>query len=112
MTLTRDFLGLAEPPTAILASVDAVALQVQEVVCKLPPERRPAVAGIGGLPMSGHGMISLTTVAEPLAEIGRRAAEQLLKRIAKKRDACRQNLLRGGLVARDSTASPPWKGGA
>ena len=111
MTLTREFIGLADPPTAILASVDAVALEVQEVVCKLPPERRPAVAGIGGLPMSGHGLISLSTVAEPLAEIGRRAAELLLKRIGKKRGACRQDLLRGELAARDSTTSHPWKGG-
>ena len=81
-----------------------MAWQAMELLCDVPEARRPVVAAVGGLPMSSHRLISLTTVNEPLAKIGRLAAERLLARMADRQRAPRQQLLRGDLAVRASTA--------
>ena len=103
-TLTLGLTRHPRPPTAIVFPVEAVAWQAMELLCDVPEARRPVVAAVGGLPMSSHRLISLTTVNEPLAKIGRLAAERLLARMADRQRAPRQQLLRGDLAVRASTA--------
>ena len=108
-SLEKLILGLVRhprPPSALLFAVEAVAWQAMEILCDVPAARRPVVAAVGGLPMSNHRLISLTTVQEPLAKIGRLAAERLLMRIKDPKRAPRRLLLPGELTLRASTTTP------
>jgi LacI family transcriptional regulator len=81
----RDALGAAaaERPTALFVASDVLAIKVMGVVRELG-RRIPedvAIAGFDDILMSAHTFPPLTTVRQPAAKIGRRAASLLLERI-------------------------------
>ena len=63
--------------------------------------------GFDDLPMSRWVSPPLTTVRQPLAEMGRTAAEMLLTMIDRREPFGRQVELATELIVRSSTAPPP-----
>jgi LacI family transcriptional regulator len=99
-------LDLPEPPTAIFASSDQMALGVYEAV-RLRGLRVPddiSVVGFDDLPEARWSSPPLTTVRQPLAEMGLLAARTVL-RLARGEELESPRIeLATELVVRDSTA--------
>lgn len=76
-------LSLRNRPTAILASNDLIAIGAMQAVieCGLSVPNDVSIIGIDDIYAASLTMPSLTTVAKPKREIGKRAAEFLLERI-------------------------------
>lgn len=78
-----QLLSLAQPPTAIFAMNDAVAMGAMWVAlqrdCRIPEDL--AIVGYNDLPMSARLPIPLTSVAIPLEEMGRYAIDVLVARM-------------------------------
>ena len=91
----RRLLALHEPPTAVFSRNDAVAIGAMRAARDLGRQVPDdiAVAGFDNVPMSAYTTPPLTTVNQPTAILGRRAAEFVLDRIEGKvanerRDLC------------------------
>jgi DNA-binding LacI/PurR family transcriptional regulator len=108
---TLDLLHGPEPPTAILAMSDILAIGAlqgaAEAGVAVPEEL--SVVGFDDSPVAGHSSPPLTTVAQPHEEKGRLAAQLLKEQIdggAAARDGARSEILPTELVVRGSTAPP------
>ncbi|WP_104086344.1 LacI family DNA-binding transcriptional regulator [Arthrobacter sp. GMC3] len=105
---TSELLALEEPPTAIFAASDATALGVLEEARRLGlriPEDLSLV-GFDGTPLTEQTLPRLTSVAQPLQEMGRAALRAVL-RLAKDESLDSPHMeLATELVVRDSTAPP------
>jgi LacI family transcriptional regulator len=103
-----SLLDLADPPTAIFAGSDQQALGVYEAArqrdLRIPQDL--SVVGFDDLPMSLWSSPPLTTVRQPLAEMGRVAAEMLSTLVEGLRLWNRRMELATELVVRGSTAPP------
>jgi LacI family transcriptional regulator len=107
----RELLELPDPPTAIFAGSDEQALGVTEAA-RVTGRRVPedlSVVGFDDLPISRWVSPPLTTVRQPLAEMGRTAAEMLLTMIDRREPLVRQVELATELIVRSSTGRPPLK---
>lgn len=105
---TLDLLGAPEPPTAILAMSDVLAvgaLQGAADAGVAVPEELSLV-GFDDSPVAIGSSPPLTTVAQPHEEKGRLAAELLLEQIADAAARVRSEILPTELVVRGSTAPP------
>jgi LacI family transcriptional regulator len=104
----RELLGLPEPPTAIFAGNDQQALGVYEAARQLglrvPQDL--SVIGFDDLPVARWVSPPLTTVRQPLAEMGRTAAAMLGDLIEGRPLNSRRVELTTELVVRESTARP------
>src|SRR6266700_2134930 len=80
----KGLLALAEPPTAIFASNDISAFGVMEAVRDhgLQIPRDISIVGFDDIPQAASVHPPLTTVRQPLEEMGSIAARMLLKYIA------------------------------
>lgn len=95
-------LALLEPPTALFAVSDTLAIGAIKAL-RRAGKRVPediAVVGFDDLPLSAVFEPALTSVAQPMRELGARAAEILLARLAGERLPSRT--LPHQLVVRDS----------
>jgi LacI family transcriptional regulator len=101
-------LDLPEPPTAIFASSDQMALGVYEAVrrrgLRVPDD--VSVVGFDDLPEVRWSSPPLTTVRQPLAEMGMLAARTVLRLAQRERIESQRVELSTDLVVRDSTAPP------
>jgi DNA-binding LacI/PurR family transcriptional regulator len=105
----RELFELSDPPTAIFAGSDEQAFGVAEAA-RVAGRRIPedlSVVGFDDLPISRWFSPPLTTVRQPLADMGRIAAEMLLTMIDGREPHGRQVELATELVVRSSTAPPP-----
>jgi LacI family transcriptional regulator len=105
----RELLDLPDPPTAIFAGSDEQAFGVAEAA-RVMGRRIPedlSVVGFDDLAISRWFSPPLTTVRQPLVEMGRTAAEMLLTMIEGREPHGRQVELATELVIRSSTAPPP-----
>jgi DNA-binding LacI/PurR family transcriptional regulator len=108
---TLDLLRLAEPPTAIVAMSDILAIGAlqgaAEADVAVPEEL--SVVGFDDSPAARQASPPLTTVSQPQEEKGRLAARYLLEEV--ERGAApgrsRDTILPTELVVRGSTAPPP-----
>ncbi len=104
-----ELLDLADPPTAIFAGSDQQALGVYEAArqrgLRVPQDL--SVVGFDDLPAARWVSPPLTTVRQPLADMGRVAAEMLGDLIAGTPLRSQRVELSTELVIRDSTAGPP-----
>lgn len=103
-----ELLDRPDPPTAIFAGNDEQALGVYEAARQLGlaiPEDL-SVVGFDDLPLARWLPPPLTTVRQPLAEMGVTAAEMLLRLVAGRALRSRRVELATELVVRLSTAPP------
>lgn len=102
---TTAALRSAEPPTALFVANDYSALgalaAVEHEGLQVPQD--VAVVGYDGMALSGMRRIDLTTVAQPLGEMGRLAADLLSSRMQEPGRRARNVLLQPELVVRSST---------
>lgn len=104
----QKLLRLALPPTAIFACSDAVALGVLDAArqfeLRVPEDL--SVVGFDGTALTEQTMPRLTSVAQPLREIGRVAMRSVLA-LSRKEELDSHNVeLATRLVVKDSTAPP------
>ncbi|WP_306214326.1 LacI family DNA-binding transcriptional regulator [Actinoplanes sp. RD1] len=93
-------LALPEPPTAILAGHDDMALDALAAV-----GRRLAVAGYDNTDLAAHPLIDLTSVDQQGPEMGARAATMLLERLQGRTEP-RRHVAPTTLRIRTSTTTP------
>ncbi|MER9239919.1 LacI family DNA-binding transcriptional regulator [Mesorhizobium sp. M0633] len=98
----------AEPPTAILAMSDRVGMEALEWLSArgIAVPRDVSVVGFDGVPEAAICEPPLTTIAQPIAEIGRRAARRILDFDG----TVRRETLDVELVVRASSGPPPGTG--
>ena len=101
----RAFLALRQPPTAILFFTDPMAISAMRLArqwgIRIPEDL--SVAGYDGVLSSAAATPALTTVRQPMGEMGRLAVETLLRQIAEGSYEPRQITLPVSLLARDSS---------
>jgi LacI family transcriptional regulator len=104
-----EFLDLSDRPTAIFAGSDQQAFGVYEAArhrgLRVPEDL--SVVGFDDLPVGRWVSPPLTTVRQPLTEMGQAAAEMLGSLIEGLPLASRRIELATELVVRGSTAAPP-----
>ena len=102
------FLELADPPTAIFASSDQMAFGVYEAArqhgLRVPSDL--SVVGFDDLPEAAWTSPPLTTVRQPLAEMGMLAARTVLRMVRGEAIETLRLELATQLVVRESTAAP------
>jgi len=101
-------LDLPEPPTAIFAFNDNIAIGVTQVA-RARGLRVPEDVSVVGFDDIEHATIvtpALTTVRQPLAEMGRTAVSLLMRLLERQRFETLRVELATRLVVRDSTAAP------
>jgi DNA-binding LacI/PurR family transcriptional regulator len=104
--VVSQLLGAPRPPTALLVESDDLAMQVLAALWRVGL-RTPADISVVGF--DGHAMaetLGLTTMAQPVAELGRRAAELALDLAAHKAPRRRTFTLPTSLVLRSTTGRP------
>ena len=104
----EKFLALDNPPTAIFASSDQMAYGVYEAVrqhgLRIPADM--SIVGFDDLPEARWSSPPLTTVRQPLAEMGMLAARTLLRLVRGEEIETLRFELATQLVIRESTAPP------
>lgn len=104
----KKLLGHVPRPTAIFALTDMMAVGVIHAVAKtgLRVPDDVSVIGFDNIPLAPYLMPELTTVAQPIDQIGEVTAGMLLRRMEESRDAIESVTLPAKLVVRNS-ARPP-----
>ena len=102
----EHLLSLPDPPTAVFAANDQMALGVYEGIRRrgLRVPQDLSVVGFDDLPEAGWSSPPLTTVHQPLAEMGRLAARTVLRMVDGEALETPRVELSTRLVVRDSTA--------
>lgn len=107
-TGTRHLLALPEPPTALFVSSDLMAFgaldAARELGLRVP--RDLSIVGFDDIPMAASTRPSLTTVRQPLEEMGRVATRMLLAFIADRTQVPESQVLGTELIVRETTAPP------
>jgi LacI family transcriptional regulator len=102
------FLEMAEPPTAVFASNDVSALGVYDAVrtygLSIPTDL--SVIGFDDIPLASVTSPPLTTMRQPLQEMGRTATQLLLDLINIPGERPDSIVLPTELILRESTAPP------
>lgn len=115
-TATRRFLQLSQPPTAVIALTDVIGVGALHAAWKagLALPRDLSVTGFDDVALASYTLPELTTVAQPVVEMGEQAVQRLLERIRNPAVEARRTVLPTSLVVRSSTARPlrpaPTKG--
>lgn len=109
----QSLLALPEPPTAIFASNDVMAFGVMEAVrdrgLRIPEDI--SIVGFDNIPQAEHVSPQLTTVQQPLADMGREAARMLLALVQEPERPYRRVELPTQLIVRASTRALSVKTG-
>lgn len=107
-----ELLAMADPPTAIFAFNDNMAIgAIQAAMAR--GLRVPGDVSVAGFDDTGEAAITvpaLTTVRQPLAELGRTAVSILLRQLENRRLEPLRVELQTRLVVRSSTGSAPELG--
>ncbi|WP_253901420.1 LacI family DNA-binding transcriptional regulator [Arthrobacter sp. PAMC 25486] len=105
---TKQLMALAEPPTAIFAGSDTIALGVLEEArrqgLRIPEDL--SLVGFDGTNLTEQTLPRLTSVAQPLKEMGRAALRSVLRLAGGEVLDSQHVELATELVVRDSTAAP------
>lgn len=105
----RHLLTSRNRPTAIFCANDISALAVmaiaQELGLRVPEDI--SIAGFDNIPESALGTPPLTTVEQPIRDMGRRSVEMLIALIAGQELSERTVTLSTALMIRGSTGTPP-----
>lgn len=97
--------ALSSAPTALFAANDIAALgaiaAIQDAGLTVPDD--VSVVGYDGIAIGGLRSVNLTTVAQPLAELGQLAAERLVARIEHPQSRARHTTVESRLIVRGTT---------
>ena len=99
-------------PRAIVCANDQTALGVMSALRKhgIDVPGTVAVTGFDDIPLARHLRITLTTVRQPIREMGRTAFEVLYSMIGGERPPERNIVLATELIRRESCGCPPGTG--
>ncbi len=101
-------LELANPPTAIFASNDVMAMAAMDAVrekgLRIPEDI--SIIGFDDIPQASHVRPALTTIRQPLEQMGRIATQMLLEILQKPECSPKRIELPTEIIIRDSTAKP------
>lgn len=102
-------LSLPEPPTALIAANDRAARAALSAAASLriPLPAGLSVVGFDDAPFAAHTAPPLTTVRQPVVEIGREATRLLIELVEGRDVPSAVRLFRPELVVRGSTAAAP-----
>jgi LacI family transcriptional regulator len=107
-TAGTRLLDLADPPTAVFAASDEMALGVYEAVrrngLRVPEDL--SIVGFDDLPQARWGSPPLTTVRQPLGEMGMAAVRTVLRLLNGEKLESSKVELATEVVVRESTAAP------
>ena len=105
---TLQLLKQSPEVTAVFAATDAIAVGALRAAHQLGLNvpRDLSVIGFDDIPLASHVIPRLTTVAQPVERIGRKAAELLLRQIKEPDDSYETVTVATQLVVRESTAPP------
>jgi DNA-binding LacI/PurR family transcriptional regulator len=111
---TGELLRLPDPPTAILAMSDILAIGALEAAAEhgIAVPEGLSVVGFDDSPVALHATPPLTTVAQPHEEKGRLAAQWLMDEVERGQgpeDGRKRAILPTELVVRESTAPAPGR---
>lgn len=102
----QRYLDAAERPTAIFAASDEIAIgcikTLKDAGVRVPED--VSVAGFDGIEYSAMYDPALTTMLQPRAELGRLAAENMVRRMAGEDEPAKRTRLSCTLVIRESVA--------
>lgn len=101
----NQLLDLSPPPTAVIACNDLMALGAISAAQKrgLVVGRDVAITGFDDIPLAEHSHPPLTTVRQPIYEIGRQTCAMLIQLIQGTELAERHALLEPQLITRESS---------
>jgi LacI family transcriptional regulator len=104
----QRLLGLPDPPTAIFAFNDSMAIGAAQAARErgLALPAGLSVVGFDDTTEAGIAIPALTTVRQPLAEMGRTAVSLLLRQLEQRRYEPLRVELETKLIVRESTAAP------
>ena len=104
----EKFLSLPEPPTAIFAASDEMALEIIAVAneknVKIPKEL--SIIGYDDNPAAIYGAVGLTTIKQPLFQMAEDAIKYLHAVVTGKRKTPVKDVLKPQLIIRESCAAP------
>lgn len=99
--------ALEYSPTAMVVANDIAAMgaiaAIKDADLRVPEDI--SVIGYDGISLGGLRSVNLTSVAQPLAELGRLAAKQVVERIANPKSRAQRVRVSAQLVQRGTTAS-------
>lgn len=102
----KRLLSLEQPPTAIFASNDLTAFGVLDAIhetgLRIPEDI--SVVGFDDIPLASLAYPKLTTVRQPLVQIGQVAVRLLLEKLENPEKEARRVTLATELIVRDSSA--------
>jgi len=101
----QNLLNLAQPPTAIAAFNDLMAFGAMSAAQErgLSVGKQISITGFDNIPMAEHAHPTLTTVQQPIYQIGRRVCELLIRTIRNEPLDETQVILKPTLIVRRST---------
>jgi LacI family transcriptional regulator len=104
-----DLLGSEERPTAIFALTDVSAIGVMHAAAHydLTVPHDLSVLGFDNIPLTSYIIPELSTVAQPIREMGELAARQILRSISDRDARPETFILNTSLIERQSVARPP-----
>ena len=107
-TVTQRLLQLPRPPTAVIALTDVIGVGALHAAWKagLTLPRDLSVTGFDDVALASYTLPELTTVAQPVTEMGEQAVQRLLERIRNPELDARRTVLPTRLIVRSSTMSP------
>lgn len=107
--LALELLALPDPPTAIVASNDLMAFGAMQAARQLNLNVGVdvSITGFDDIQMAATVTPSLTTVRQPMLELGQAAVELLIDHVAGQRQTERHLALATELIVRQSTGPAP-----
>jgi LacI family transcriptional regulator len=103
----ENFLSISEPPTAVIAANDLMAIGVMRTAIRrgLSVPKDISVVGFDDIQVSEFMEPSLSSVRVPSRDLGTKSAESLYRCIQKRSTGCSTTTLRVNFIKRDSVGS-------
>lgn len=106
--VAAQLLDLSNPPTAIVACNDLMALGAMNTAQErgLVVSKDISISGFDDIPLAEHAHPPLTTLHQPIYKIGTMVCQMLIRVITGEPEANQQIILQPSLMVRQSTGAP------